>query len=352
MSVNSGRFSHLVRTLLCLFWSLQHLATSTDSAGFPSSIHLRAGILTNAVPLAYVTDEVRDKTSPNASSTSIDPYYQGFQPDFLRELQKIALDFHNISLTVELAEAPAYSYLASFDLLANDCNTTVNPHPLEDCNKYDLVVGDYYAFYPRPLRAPFTPPLLTTAAAAVKYVHRTKQDTTTLAEAEAKQEPVCLHNDSYYDGQTLLRYPQLKAFRCTSHGQCLQWLKAEECVLFVEDALQLKYLTVHDPELEVTREQYNEQCTCCSVRVLVCILLFLFKTYMFDPILFTDVLWPLNARLDDVTQNLLTTWIYQAKELGVLDRLYDQFFSVNFCPIGKSGLDCDQPCGTCTVFNA
>ena len=168
--------------------------------------------------------------------------FQGFQPDLLRILQQIALDHHNVTLTFDVQELPAFSYIQSFDILAEDCNTTDNPHPLEDCERYQFIVGDYYAYYPRTIRTSFTPPLLTTSASAIKFVHRKKKHISTLEEAQATQEPVCLHNDSFYDGQTLARYPDIKFFRCRGHAECLKWLKDEECVLMVSDDAHSSFL--------------------------------------------------------------------------------------------------------------
>jgi hypothetical protein len=216
----------LLGLLLCPQLSQASGVHASLSSSFPSRVNLRAGILTNTVPLAYVDESAIYKNEPF-------PIYQGFQPDLLRALQRIASEFHNVTLTFDITEAPAFSYINSFELIAEDCNSTANPHPLADCEKYELIVGDYYAYYPRSLRTTFTPAILTTSASAIKYVHRKKREITTLAEAEARQEPVCLHNDSFYDGQTLERYPAIKFFRCHGHAECLQWLKNEDCVLMV-----------------------------------------------------------------------------------------------------------------------
>ncbi|CAB9502374.1 acid type B receptor subunit 2 [Seminavis robusta] len=313
MMTNSPLPVSSIGTLLSL--AVIALASSSEviaHTNLSSTINLRAAILTKTVPLAFVSNESATRGDDDLSF----PMFQGFQPDLLRAIQGVARDIHNVTLSFDITEAPPFAYDASFDLVTEDCNTTVNPQPLEDCNKYDFLVGDFYAFYPRSMRTTFTPSFLTTAAAAVKYIHRTKRDITTLEEAQARQEPICLLSDSFYDVQTLKRYPDMRYRSCPHHAQCLEWLKAEECVLFVEDELQLRHLTVKDPELEVTREKFNEN----------------------------FVLWPMNARLDPHLQRFLVTLIYQAKELGILDSLYDKYFSVNFCPIGKSGPNCDQPC--------
>ena len=73
---------------------------------------------------------------------------------------------------------------------------------------------------------------------------------------------------------------------------------------------------VQDAELQVTREHFDAQ----------------------------YIVWPFNARLDPVRQQLLIRWIYEAKVSGMLDQIYHQYFSINYCPIGKAGVNCDLPC--------
>jgi len=152
----------------------------------------------------------------------------------------------------------------------------------------------------------------------MRYLHRTERrdDIATLAEAQAVREPVCLLDDSYYDVETLKLFPDLLFARCYTHEQCIRYLKDELCVLFVEDELQLQYWAVQDAALEVTREKFHEQ----------------------------YIVWPLNSRLAPTIQQMLIRWIYQAKVTGVLDALYDKYFSVNYCPFGQAGEHCELKC--------
>ena len=287
-------------------------STVVRDPSYPESIHLRASILTNTVPLAFVDESLDDDDAAPFSNK-----YQGFQPELLREIIRIAKAKDNITLTVDLEEAAPFSYSPSFFRLASDCNQTNRHIPLEECHQYDILIGDYYGTPSRSLKTHLTPALLTTGGTAVKYVHRKGRDIATFAEAEAVREPICLLDNSFFDDETLKIYPNVLFLRCYDHQQCLQWLKAELCVLFVEDELQLKYLTVQDPEIEIVRERFQEQ----------------------------YVLWPMNrVTVEQLHRDLFMTWVYESKIKGIMDDLHDQYFSVSFCPVGSAGADCNEPC--------
>ena len=188
--------------------------------------------------------------------------------------------------------------------MTRNCNTTSNQLPIEDCLKYDILIGDYYGFPKRSSRALLSPPILTTAAATIKYIGDRasgKQSISTLGEAQVLQEPVCLLDDSWYDQATLLRYPDIQMVRCFNHTECIQFLKLDKCVLFVEDELQLNHLVVQDPQLEVTPEKFDE----------------------------VMIVWPISSRLDPLLQQLFVRWIYQAKANGIIDTLYNKYFTLN-----------------------
>ena len=94
---------------------------------YPSKVKLRLAVI-HQPPFATVTRLDNDTYT-----------YQGFQIDLLSRLQIFA-ERDGISLELELSAAPQ-TYAGSFDLIANDCNTTANPNPLEDCQKYDIIIG-------------------------------------------------------------------------------------------------------------------------------------------------------------------------------------------------------------------
>lgn len=81
--------------------------------------------------------------------------------------------------------------------------------------------------------------------------------------------------------------------------------------------MSFNYATKQDPELELTREKFAEQ----------------------------FVVMPMNKRtLPAGDRDLVNAWIIRAKNQGWLDKLEDEYFNINFCPLGKAGPDCLQNC--------
>lgn len=284
---------------------------------FPSSVTYKASVMTNiavqAKPLAYYDQ--------NYTSSPEEPFaeYRGFQPDLLRAMVRIAKELDNVTLTFELEEAPLFTYGLQIKYMSTDCNITAFrdiPIPKEDCDRLDLIIGDFYAWPDRSITTPLSPLILQTAAAALQYTGRQRRQISTLAEAQALGEPVCLLDDSWHDKSTLQRYPRIQDKRCFSHEECVRLLKSEECALFVDDDLQLKHMVVQDPDLRMAPDSFDSQ----------------------------DIVWPFHHRLPALKRELLVRWILQAKLLGIVDKLYDKYFSVAFCPIGKAGVNCDQAC--------
>jgi len=291
---------------------------SSRSSLFPSNITLRAAVLTHAEPFAML-----DPTTGQ---------YSGLQIDLLHALVEFAAA-DNVTLTFALEEAPINGYVLMFDRLSDNCNTTDNPQPQEECGTFDLLIGDYYTNPDRSMRVDFTPPWLRTAVSAMKYNrprnattstatttsdngNQPYHDVTTLAEAVQANACICVVYDSYMDGVVMEKFPTGNYYKCEAQDDCVEHLKAGQCALFVDDELQLRYRAVQDATLHVTMEQFNTQ----------------------------FIVWPMRSNLPATTQKLLKRWFYAAQSNSTLDALYDQYFSVNLCPLGKAGKDCDKPC--------
>ena len=282
-----------------------HTGLCLSSKDFPSKISLRAAVLTHAEPFAMLDE-----------NTGI---YSGLQPELIEHMKTYAAE-DGVDLDISLDEAPLYAYVLMLDRLSDTCNTTENPQPYEECTKYDILIGDYYTNPDRHMRVDFLPPFLRTSVSALRYLYHDGSaqgaDVTTLEEASIANATVCVVEGSYMDDIAMGRYPDANYYRCTDQDDCVTQLKASKCPLFVDDELQLRYRMVADPTLQVTEENFNSQ----------------------------FIVWPLRSDLEPVVIKLMKRWMYAAKSNGTLDDLYNKYFSVNLCPLGKAGDSCDQPC--------
>ena len=272
---------------------------------YPSDIKLRAGVL-HAPPFAIV--------DWNASTSTFS--FDGFQPDLLDRLVEFAKQ-DNVSLSFELSVAPP-QYGAALDLVANDCNTTANPKSQEDCDTYDLIVGDYYTNKDRVMRIDFTPAWLYTTMSTIKYTNKTfTKDYTTLSEVERADGTICVPDGTYLMTVVMAKFPKANYNKCPTASDCLVELQAERCSLYVDDELALRYRATLDTTLEVTREKFNSQ-------------------YM---------TWPMSyLSMKPVERLLIKRWMYAAVSNTTLDQLYSKYFKKLLCPVGTAGENCDKKC--------
>ena len=148
----------------------------------PSTLTVRAGVITDTRPLAWTTEESSDDDVVEGIPF---PNYQGFMPNLMREMVRIAREKDNVALHFELEELPPVSYTAQFERMASDCNqsTAISPLPWlgldshknqpeywsdEECNRYDMIVGDFYPVPERTLRGVMSPTFASTSAATVR----------------------------------------------------------------------------------------------------------------------------------------------------------------------------------------
>ncbi|CAB9515608.1 acid type B receptor subunit 2 [Seminavis robusta] len=274
---------------------------SSDDWVFPSTISLRAGVL----------------LAPPFASQSEDGEFGGFQIDLLRRMQIFAKENDNITFDVTLDLSPP-QYGAAFDLVATDCvdlasNTT---HSAEDCDKFDIIIANYYATASRHLRAHLSPTVLQSSISAIKYVDKTGPDYTTLSQAQAAQAPICLKDGTFYARVVREKFPSAAYYSCPSHEECIQSLKEEKCVLTCDDELQLHYAAAWDPSLEVTGERFNTQ----------------------------NIVWAYSRALPQTTLTLLDMWMRDAITNATTDELFSTYFQKALCPIGTAGEQCELPC--------
>jgi hypothetical protein len=287
--------------LLMLFLLLQNTqATPEPPLELPSRITLRAAVL-HAPPFALVS-----------SSDNHTLEFSGFQYDLLERLQAFARN-DNIQLQFNLTQAPT-KYDDALNLVAHDCV----PMDGQACDQLDMIVGNFYATPDRAMRVDMSPSWLRSTISTIKYKDKQQQsrEYTTLTQAETFNGTVCLKDGTFYAGLVRAKFPLIDYYSCPSHEECVVALKAEKCVLYADDELQLHYREAIDPSVEVTPERFHTQW----------------------------IVWPLSYRLDPAVTLLLKRWIYAATINGTIDELYFKYFQASLCPVGTAGEHCELPC--------
>ncbi|CAB9512670.1 acid type B receptor subunit 2 [Seminavis robusta] len=142
------------------------------------------------------------------------------------------------------------------------------------------------------------------------------RDFTTLADAAAAEATVCVQDGTYIKTVVQARFPQANYTLCPSLEDCFQALQNEECVLYVDDELALRYRAAVDPSLELTREQFNSQ----------------------------YLMWPMREDLPPLVAKLIKKWMYRAIGNATMDQLYKTYFEKHTCQHGTAGEHCELPC--------
>lgn len=214
---------------------------------FPSELSLRAGVL-HAPPFAILEERADGSTK-----------YSGFQIDLVERLKEFA-KLDNVTLTVDLSPSPP-NFNPALDLVANDCNTTENPNSLEDCQKFDFIIANYYATPARCTRVALSPPWARSTITTLKHVEKdpSLRDYNTLKEAEDAGAPICVKDGTFFATVVKAKFPKGVFVGCPTLEECIATLKRGDCVLSAEDELMSRYSMAWDVSIEVTREQFNTQ---------------------------------------------------------------------------------------------
>ena len=309
MAPSGPSYEMVVLTCLIFLSSMLTLPTALslnlEASQNRTEIRIRAGVL-HAPPMAIVEELENGDTA-----------YEGFQLDLLRRLQMFAAE-DGVDFQVELERSPS-QYGEAFDLMANDCNTTENPNPLESCERFDILLGDYYSNAQRYMRADLSPAWMKTAMATIKYIEKEEgvQDFTTLKQAEEARATVCVPLGTYLAKVVREKFPGSNYLECDpSTSNCIDNLKNGTCILYADDELALHYTASHDPSLEMTGEYFNAQ----------------------------YIVWPMREDLPGRISKMIKKWMYKAIENATLDELYYEYFAKERCPIGTAGDRCELPC--------
>ncbi|CAB9509695.1 acid type B receptor subunit 2 [Seminavis robusta] len=265
-----------------------------SSTGNTGSIELRTRLVLDIPP--YVSSH----TSYNDQEQTFE--YQGLLPDLLREIQRVALQEDNVTLTFAL-QPVHYSnsvYSDTLSYLAANCNTTANPMALQDCNQLDLAVGDFWSTS-QTYQNVFTPTLLSTGIASLSLhtpsssksssaqLQELQELPNSLLQAQTLKAPICLATSNRIQAAVFTQYPQLHIVQeCARPQDCLAHLQNNTCHLLVHDQMALR--------------EYEDD----------------FLLTVEDTLPRYDVAWPMNPRLDTTLQANLRKWIYSIRESGFL----------------------------------
>ncbi|CAB9527848.1 acid type B receptor subunit 2 [Seminavis robusta] len=271
------------------------------SLRFPTSINLTAGVF--LTPPFAILDE--------------DGTFHGFEIDLLERMQFYA-DQDGIELNVELGVAPRL-YDMAIDLVSNDCNTTVNPNSLEDCEAFDFIIGDFFQNVERFKRVDFTPTWLHSGLGVLKYLEQSgTSQIKSLSDAEKAGATICYPPSSFIESLVHAYMPTAQTVPCPTPEteECIQFLKDGNCALLADDLMVLQYMAKYDSTMDVTQENIQPQ----------------------------YFVWALKQNLQPEVSWLLKKWMYQGGSNGDIEVLRKKYFEVATCPTGTAGENCELPC--------
>ena len=286
-----------IASFSCCIHQAEALSNETTTL---TPITIRGGVLL-APPFAVIDES-------HTPSFQGDTRYTGFQGDLLRYLSDFAKeDGYNLNFNLSLS--PYQNYGKDLDVIANDCNTTYNPLPLEECDAYDVIVGDYYVNAERSMRIDFSPAWQRSGMSSIKLIEPEvgKQDFVTLSQLEGAGGTACVPSGTYLATVVMAKFPRLSYLQCDGPDECIAHVRSRDCALYVDDELALKYRALSDErmELEVTGETFSTQ----------------------------YLVWPMSYRLEEETRTLLKKWLYSAVANATLDELDYKYFSPKTCDL-------------------
>lgn len=244
---------------------------------------------------------------PPYSAKGKDGSFTGFNIDLLQEIRRIAKKKYKVRFQYEFEEIEPH-YIGGLNYIANDCKI--------DCDKFDVIVGDYFSSPERFERVDFTPSWLRSSISTVKNLKSNRRTYDTLGELEAANGTVCLFNGTMIVPLTMEQYPNATYLICESTAACIEKVKNDECDLFADDELPIRYVTRDEQWLEVNVDSFATQ----------------------------YLVWPMNYNLDFKVSHLFKKCMYEANKNQFIDGIYNKYFEFNRCPIGSSGEKCEKPC--------
>ena len=174
----------------------------------------------------------------------------GFEIDLVNLLMERART-KGTNLTFDFSDhlkTPA-QYNAAFDLVSTDCvNVSSSP---ENCDMFDIIIGDYHQTSERANRAWLTPAWLTTQVSSVRT---TESKFDSMMSLEAGKGTACVPNGTAVASETKTLFPNANYIDCPGPENCISQLANGLCSLYVDDFLLLRYHTTTNDKLELTAD--------------------------------------------------------------------------------------------------
>lgn len=256
---------------------------SAIEGGKPDSITISAGLLAASPPFA----------SPDE-----DGNFVGIQLDIIEKVKLLAAQdgvdlIINIDTDNVLSDTKTYN--EALNVIATDCT--------EDCDKYHMIVADYFVTQERSKLVTFLPPFLTTFIGTMK---KPEGEYDSLEDLIAGSGNLCLRPGTAFSDDPTFDYDSV--VECNDIEACVESLKDGDCDLFADDALILKDVAVCDDDLELTTDE-------------------LVETYFIG--------FPMKSDLDASTHVWMTHWFLEANANGDVAGIVDKYYG--------DGKECPTP---------
>jgi len=232
--------------------------------------------------------------------------YSGFTIDFLDRLKEFAKQ-DGVNVTWVLGDEPP-NYGDALSLIANDCT--------ERCDEYDIIAGDFFVNPTRFTRVDFSPSWLRSTISSLKNLETKGASFDTMEQLEVVGGTACVLNGSYIETVVRGKYPFANYLECDGTQKCIEHLKLDDCSLYFDDELPLRYAILEEPNLEINRNYFNTQ----------------------------YLVWPMSYRIPADVSQMVKKWMYMAVTNATVDELFNNYFAYNTCPKGFAGKDCTEPC--------
>jgi ABC-type amino acid transport substrate-binding protein len=217
--------------------------------------------------------------------------YTGFNID-LAEIIKGYASEDGITLAFDTSDAASTpdTYNDAISAIATDCAT--------ECDKFDMVLADFFITVERAPRVTFTESFLTTTVVSAKFVGGEHDSMEALNAAGGTY---CVQAGTSFQAVVKAAFPDATEMPCALTDCIVEGLKIGDCSLVVSDALILKYeSTLHAPLIVNEDDKLGED---------------------------EYVAWAVASDLEPAVYVLMFKYMHRAIEEGKIDELEEKYFT-------------------------